>query len=243
MEKQIIVVSGDKGGVGKSTAANLVIDYCLAHEQKVTLVEGDVNIADVAWRYQGVDGVTVLGLDLDKSGIDAQDAVNKLFTEIEQEGGDVVVVNTPANVSKTLDAEAALIAEAAEALGYELRVIWMLGTGEEGARLSASSAICAVANRKIAVVNKGVSGYVDDSQYAWFSEDGKAAREAWQASGGLEGTLAALTPRIAEFVRTMPGSYMSLTKPEAPLNVISRSGLWRWVQASWDQAVSKLVEG
>lgn len=242
MEKQIVVAHGDKGGVGKSLYSMLMIDYALDKGQPVVLIEGDKNISDVARRFAGVDGVTTIKVDLDASGIDAEASINKLFTEIESAGGDFFVLNTPANSSKSIDIHTDQFMFACDELGYSLRLAWMVGTGQESAILANQSQLAAAADRRIAVVNRGLAPGADDSHFYWLSTQGEPERTQWLEAGGIEGELLTLLSRVKTQVDNLPGPFQSLTLRSSPLNVISRSGLWRWLQAARENAVAPLVE-
>lgn len=241
MKKQLVTVHGDKGGVGKSLYAMLAVDYALQQGQPVVLVEGDKNIGDVAARYRGVAGVTTLTVNLDASGADAENAVDKLFAEVEQSGGDFIVLNTPANSSKSLDAHADLITPVAAELGYALNVAWLLGPAGESAALANRSALAASASKRIAVINRGLAAGAGNDHYAWFTSQ-TAERERWLERGGLEGELPLLLNRVAAQLKDLPGPFSALAQPGSPLTVVSRSGLWRWLQAAWGGSVAPLVE-
>ena len=49
--KKLVIVHGDKGGVGKSTFSGLLADYFLQKFGHCVVVEGDRTIPDVAARY------------------------------------------------------------------------------------------------------------------------------------------------------------------------------------------------
>lgn len=241
MNKQIVITLGDKGGVGKSIYAMLVVDYALNCGQPTVLVEGDNNIGDVAARFRGVAGVTTLSVNLDTSGADAENAVNKLYSEIETTDDDFIVLNTPANASKALDLHADLIAAVSAELGYSVRVAWLLGPAAESAILANKSAMAAVADKRIAVINRGLTASAGDDHYAWLASH-SADRQRWLENSGAEGELPLLLNRVAGPVKNMPGRFTELAQPGSQLNVISRSSLWRWLQSSWLSGVKPLVE-
>jgi len=151
--KRIIFVHGDKGGFGKSTLSALVLDYALHNKYPSALVEGDKTICDVAPRFQETDA-SIIEVDLARPDM-SEDAIVALFSAIEKHIADaeVVVVNTPASSSATLDKQAEIIAPTVADMGFALCVAWMVDIGEDSARLANESALCRVADRKIAVRN------------------------------------------------------------------------------------------
>ncbi|MBU2768362.1 protein mobD, partial [Acidithiobacillus ferrivorans] len=51
MKQTIIFSHGDKGGVGKSVVAALLVDMALQRFGKASLIEGDTTTPDVYGRY------------------------------------------------------------------------------------------------------------------------------------------------------------------------------------------------
>ena len=226
LRKTILVVHGDKGGVGKSTLAALCVDYCIDQFGACAVVEGDSKIDDVARRFGGTAGVSGYLVDLARADA-SEDAAVRLFEELERANAAHVIVNTPASASSTIDAQADLIVPAAHELGYTVTVAWLVGAGEESARLAGESALCAQADRKVAVIN---DHYGTAATSIW---ERHAARAAWLESGGLETHLPDLTERVAEIVRASTGRISALSAPDSNLPVVTRTVIKRWVQAAW----------
>ena len=238
--KKLIISHGDKGGVGKSIFAMLATDYLLNSGQSVAVVEGDIQIGDVGKRYEGVDGVTTMDVDLDKSGRDAENSIAMLFRHIEKMGCENVIINAPANAKKALDTNAELILPVAQDLGFEVCVAWMVGLEEASAEMSSQSVICEMADRKIAVVNRHESEY--DADFIWFTRPG--FKDAWIKSGGLTGEIPELASRVASKLKEHKGrSLASLAGPDSPLHIVDRQVIKNWLKKSWLSAVVPLIEG
>ena len=234
MDKKLILVHGDKGGVGKSTLAGLAIDRALEKFGAVAVVEGDEKIDDVSARFDGVQGVTGFMVDLARPDA-SEEAVIAFFEELEGAGlPDVVVVNTPASASATLDRQAAVLVEAAHDLGYTVRVAWMLGPDEASAALSGESELCRLADRKVAVVNER---FGDGKRFAWSKHP---ARQAWASNGGLESALPHLTDRAMTAVQDHTGRYSVLAAPGSPISTITRKYIMEWVNKAWTGPVALL---
>ena len=228
-----IFVDGDKGGVGKSTLIGLCVDFALTRGP-VCVIEGDATIDDVAARFVGVAGVTGFGVDLSRPDA-SEEAVIGVFEALEREGlPDTVVVNTPASASATLDRQAAVFVEAARELGYSVRVGWMVGPDENSAALSASSALCGLADRKIAVLNER---FGDPKKFLWARHK---ARGAWLESGGLEAVLPPLTDTAMHAVREHMGRYTDLAKPGSGLSTITRKYVLDWVRRAFEGPIAAL---
>lgn len=242
-KKQLVVTHGDKGGVGKSTMSFVVIERALDEGKNVLVIEGDLRIGDVGIRYQNVDGVQVEGVNLDASGGEAENSVADLFDKIEQGNADLVVINTPANAAKSLDANADIIVPGAQELGYEVLVAWMIGPDEASSRLAGKSQLAELADRKMAVINRGlVGGLTADSNFPWLRGDG-GYRESWLESGGIEGELPLLATRMAEKVKAIDeGRIDVLRQPGSLFNVGERSLIYRWLNGAYTKAVDPLMK-
>jgi NAD(P)-dependent dehydrogenase (short-subunit alcohol dehydrogenase family) len=234
--KQMIFVHGDKGGVGKSTLAALIVDYALHSGLATALVEGDLTIRDVAPRFENT-AASIIDVDLARPDL-SEDAIVALFSAVEEHLGDaeIVVINTPASSSATLDKQAEIIAPTIAEMGFSLRVAWMIDVGEDSARLANQSALCRLAARKIAVQNTRLKPV---EALPWHRHP---ARQAWLASGGIEAVLPGLTERVIGRVRELqsPYSYMALDR-DSGLTIVERQALKRWVEQSWAQAVVPIL--
>ncbi len=235
--KSIIVVHGDKGGVGKSTFSALVFDFLLHQYGSAVLVEGDATIFDVAPRFDGVDGAKILAVDLARQDM-SEEAIVSLFSEIESGAGDAehVLINTPASAGKTLDAQADLIADAVSGLGYRLIVAWMIDIGEDSARLSMQSELCRMADVRVAVQNERVK---KADLLPWHNH---AARDAWLASGGSEIVLPGLSERVAGRIRDIQTPFSTMLDADNGLTIIERAAVKRWVNCSWTE-IGKVFNG
>lgn len=237
--KTLVISHGDKGGVGKSVFAMLAVDYALQSSRSIAVVEGDVKIGDVAKRYQGVAGLSGFGVDLDKSGRDAENAITSLFRKLEDNEANFVVLNSPANAHKSLDSQAEIIIPVAQDLGFAVCVAWMVGLEESCARLANNSVICQMADRKIAVVNRHESQY--DPDFFWLTE--KTDKEQWIQSGGLLGEIPDLASRVAAKVKEFQGVPLAyLASKDSPLHLVDRQVIKNWLKKSWECAVIPLVE-
>ncbi len=231
--KKLILGHGDKGGVGKSTLISLCVDYALTRGP-VCVIEGDATIDDVAARYVGVAGVTGFGVDLSRPDA-SEEAVIGVFEALEREGlPDTVVINTPASASATLDRQASVFVDAARELGYLVHVGWMVGPDENSAALSSSSALCGLADRKVAILN---ARFGDPQKFLWARHK---ARVAWLESGGLEAALPPLTDTAMHAVREHMGRYTDLATPGSPLSTITRKYVGDWCRKAFEGPVARL---
>lgn len=232
--KKLVLGHGDKGGVGKSTLISLAIDYALGKYGPVAVVEGDETIDDVAHRFEGIEQVTGFMVDLSRPDR-PEEAVIQLFEELERAGlPDIVVINTPASASATLDKQAHIFVDAAHEMGYSVRVGWMLGPDENSAALSGDSELCKLADLKIAIINER---FGDGKRFAWAKHP---ARAAWLKNGGLESALPMLTDTAVNATREHAGRFTVLAAPGSPLTTISRRYVGDWARKAFDGPISML---
>lgn len=217
-ERFLIVAHGQKGGVGKSTVASILIE--LAPDPPL-IIECDDCAPDVARRYAraGYAGLSVPLVTSER----ADDTLVDLMAEVEKVEEQVIVVNLPGSAGYVVDLHAREIREVADACGRTLVVAYLIGAGGDSSRTAMDSArdgLVAHAHRSVAVINQ----YFGRSVHAAWTP---VLRERWP---GAEVVLPALTDRVAEKVRyiDLPFSRIVSGGPD-PLPVIERSMLRRWL--------------
>jgi hypothetical protein len=228
--KTILMVHGDKGGVGKYTFASLAADYVLQNFGKVAVVEGDAVVGDVGPRFINCENASVIHVDLARSDM-SEDAVVRLFTLIEQNAdmADHIIINTPASASKTLDGQADLIKPAIEALVYKLIVAWLIDIGDESAILSAKSELCKLADIKVAVRSERIK---ESKLLLW---EKRQERKDWLKTSGIEVVVPAPSERVIEKTR-ISNTYSEIIL-DTKLSIIERVAIKRWVEKSWPDGV------
>lgn len=200
------------------------------------VVEGDKTICDVADRFKGVTGARVIQSNLSKPET-SEDAIIKLLeylSELETDGDMHIVVNTPANVSSTINAQSDLILPVVREMGYEVLVAWMMGGGRSEDLLMKSS-LCAGADRKIAVVN---AHYVDAE--SWLRSD---VHDSWVEEGGLDGTLPKMTASAVSVMQTHTRPLSLLAVSDGGQSIVMRQSLKNWLSVAYAGAVATLYEG
>lgn len=127
MKKTMFISHGDKGGVGKSMTAAIMVERLLMEGVgRLALIEGDAN-RDVGDRYQDVTEIRAGFLPLNRPGAEAADAVTRLATWIETEDPDALVVNLPGSAGETLDGLSRILRGVCDGLGIRLVVTYSLG--------------------------------------------------------------------------------------------------------------------
>jgi hypothetical protein len=128
MAGKVWMVSGSKGGVGKSTVCMAVVHYLLEREAKLLLIEADTANPDVGKVY-GKD-VETLYLNLDeKEGW--MDLTNRLAEHPEK----IAVINTPARSGDGVKLYGMLLSESLQELERELVTLWVINSQRDSLQL------------------------------------------------------------------------------------------------------------
>ena len=118
----------------------------------------------------------------------------------------------------------------------QVAVAWMLGPDDSSAALSAESALCKMADTKVAVIN---CRFGDGKRFSWTRHP---ARTAWLESGGVESSLPALTDRAITAVQSNSGRYSDLAAPGSSLSTITRKYVGEWVRLAHEGPVALLFQ-
>ncbi len=120
----IYISHGEKGGVGKSRLAMLLVDILLQDDKHVVIVEGDKSGADLGLRYNGAVPVEFTDLNRPEA---IEEAFADLGSRLEKHPNADVVINLPGQASKTIDGATELLVGLAKLLDQELFVFYSIG--------------------------------------------------------------------------------------------------------------------
>lgn len=234
--KKIVFVHGDKGGVGKSMVASIIVDYYLANydANQIMLIEGDGTVPDVARRFGGL--LSCVNAPL--TGDDPTEMIAKLIDLIESSDVNRIIVNLPASAGETIDPLAAdFIAPALEEIGVEIATVFVMGKTKDSlilAERSLTSGLASISNYNLAVLN-GFFG--NPESFSWSQND--EVRSKWYESGAEEIFLPMLHERVANVATE--GAFTALAEVDGGLTVANRMLLKRWLKEA--HSVGAKVEG
>lgn len=227
----IYVSHGEKGGVGKSRLAMVLVDYLLTKGRSVVVVEGDKSGADVGMRYRNAITATEF-LNLNRPDA-MEEAFNDLAVALEPFAGGTtdIVVNLPGQASDTLDQFADMFRDLADGLGHELVIYYSIGNLDmhvDNLATSLNRGLMSVVGAERRVVVRGeISGNPDN--FAW---QGSSVRDAFLQSGGHECVMPKIKMEALEKkVREIRGGYtaMAMDPATSPLGLGERMLLQRWL--------------
>ena len=226
----VYISHGEKGGVGKSRLAMVLVDYLQRQGRPVVIVEGDKSGADVGKRYG--DQIETGFINLNRP-----DAMEEVFSTLggwleEHAAGKDVVINLPGQASNTLDQFAGLLADSLGLLGQDMTVFYSVGPLDIHTKNLVDSAcqglLSAVPPDRRVVVMSEISGPAKGFHWAT-----SKPRDGFLSEGGKEGVMPLFKPPLLDQqVRDMPGGYSPLIAKDSPLKIADRALLFRWLSAA-----------
>ena len=192
--KNIYIVSGNKGGVGKSWVALTLVEYLHRGGKSVYIVETDDGNPDVLtpFRRHAVDGVSGTTIRMQGS-----EAVEQFIDAVAQSDADCIVMNAAAGDNKNLGALEVFYSNI-EALECDLRILWVCNAEKDGivALKMFLDATGADMGRITVVMNK--ISQQDESKFGYLTT---SLKESIDAAGGNEMYFPVLPARIATQMR------------------------------------------
>jgi hypothetical protein len=203
-------VGGGKGGIGKSLAAQALLNHLLGLGKALHLVESDTSNPDVAKAHQTASseaGVPTALLDLD-----LEDGWIELLTLRDEHPERVIVVNTGARNNLAVNRFGPLLAAGLDDLGAQLVTVWMIDGNRDCLELLAqhrqvfstspsASRVCVLRNAHLA---RSFELY-----------DGSNVRREIESCGGRSLTFPALAARVAQALSTKRLSLADAMKADA----------------------------
>ena len=128
MNQPIILVSGSKGGVGKSLTAMALMDYFSTNHKYVKLIDADVNNPDVFRCYGRTTSGEVLSLD------DVEGWIH-LVNTCDAMPFKAVVVNTPGQSNMAVGKHVSLLVNSLRELARPLITLWVINRQRDSLEL------------------------------------------------------------------------------------------------------------
>jgi hypothetical protein len=186
MNKNIYLIGGCKGGVGKSLVSMSIIDFLLDKKQKVTLFETDLTNPDVLKTYKKIIPTELVDLDGPDGWIDMINAVAEIPDH-------VIVINTAARNNKGIASHSETLTSIIPELKRNLITLWVINRQRDSLELL-SDYIETVQNTKIHVIcNEYFGPYAKFNLYK-----NSKIKAKIEASGGKSISFPELADRIAD---------------------------------------------
>ncbi len=211
--RPIYWVGGSKGGVGKSMMTSAMLDYLLAKEVSVALIESDTSNPDVWKAYKDFVPVELINLDESDGWVDLVDAC-------DQHRDRVVVVNTAARNNLAVRDYAQTLASCLEDLRSKLVALWMINRQRDSLGLL-TEFVQAVPTADVHVVRNGYFGAEDKFDLYNSSH----VRQSIERRGGKSVTFPHLANRVAD---DLCAQRLALSVAAKSLPIGNRAELGRW---------------
>ncbi len=128
MNEPIIIVSGSKGGVGKSLTTMALLDYYAANHKFLKLIDADTNNPDVFRCYGATTGGEVLDLDDVEGWI-------QLVNTCDASPYKAVVVNTPGQSNVAVSKHVPILLNSLRELARPLITLWVINRQRDSLEL------------------------------------------------------------------------------------------------------------
>lgn len=132
MATQIFYVGGSKGGVGKSQMAFALIDYLVAKDKKVLLIETDNANPDVYKAHEPYKNEQILCEIMD---LDTSEGWLDLVDKAEDNPEFSIVINSAARSNTGIAKYGSTLQETLPQLGRELITFWMINRQRDSVEL------------------------------------------------------------------------------------------------------------
>jgi len=213
MNQPIILVSGSKGGVGKSLTAMAVLDYLTAEHRYVRLLEADTTNPDVWKAYRR----TVEG---EVASLDEIDGWINLINVCDANPFKAIVINTPARNNDAVRVHGAVLLDALKELARPLITLWVINRQRDSLELLRNY-LDVMTTGVVHVVRNGYFG--DQSKFELFQSS--SMPETITQMGGKSLFLPDLADRVTD---ELYSRRITLQEAAQQLKLGDRVELQRW---------------
>jgi hypothetical protein len=213
MAKNIYLIGGSKGGVGKSLVTMATVDYLQDKGEKVLLIESDTSNPDVWKSYKDSTNAELVNLD-------EADGWIHLINLCDSNPDSIVVINTAARNNKGVSAYGETLNSTLAELKRKLVTLWVINRQRDSLELL-KEYMDAVSNAAVHVVRNG--HYGEEKKFELYN--GSKLRAAVEERGGQSVTFPDLADRVSDDVYIKRLSIATALK-ELPLG--NRAELARW---------------
>lgn len=223
MAKNIYLIGGSKGGVGKSMVTMAVVDLLISMGESVLLIESDTSNPDV-WKTYKEEVQTEL-IDLDQA-----DGWIDLVNLCEGKPESVVVINTAARNNTGVSSYGETLNSTLAELKRKLVTLWVINTQRDSLELL-KSYMDAIPNARVDVVRNEHLGA--ENKFELYN--GSKIRKEIEEQRGKSVNFPKLADRVAD---DLYNKRLSIAKASKELPIGNRAELLRW-----RGEVKKVLEG
>ncbi|MFW2830402.1 division plane positioning ATPase MipZ [Sphingomonas sp. ID0503] len=208
-----IVVSADKGGVGKSTTARIIAALIIMYGLKLLGFDCDARNAHLE-RYYGASSRVV------RTQLRREGGWDLVFDEIENTPNATVLFDLPANVGDVIERQINKLHRVFEVLGRELIHVWVIDDEEDSVTLLNRVRTLAAPSRTLVVMN---------GRFGASPRDFKLWQESpLRAEMIAQGLTEIYLPVLPIRARTR------IARSRSPFHDVSNAGLQAWERVDFD---------
>jgi hypothetical protein len=219
---RIVLVTGDKGGTGKSTFARGLLDVYGNLGIQYTAYDGDPRNTQLHRHYTNVaPGVT--RIDITKRG-----EADELLDDLEASKPGIVVVDLPAGSGEwfeTFESDVDLIASAAD-IGYRLTIASVISRVKDS--VNALRLLMNYCDRRVDYVVVKNLHFGEKDRFRRF--DHSKTREQFLNLGGIEMAMADLFDDTYDLIDERDLAFRAAVAEDSPLSRANRSRLNQWLK-------------
>jgi len=223
MARNIYLVGGSKGGVGKSLVAMAMIDYLQERGESVLLIESDTSNPDTWKAYKDVTDTELLNLD-------EADGWIQLVNLCDSKSDSVVVINTAARSNKGVTAYGETLSSTLDELKRKLITLWVINRQRDSLELL-KEYMDAIPNTMVHVVRNAYFG--EEKKFELYNNS--KLRTTVEGRGGRSVTFPDLADRVSD---DLYSKRMTIATALRELPIGNRAEL-----ARWRAEVKKVLEG
>jgi len=213
MAKNIYLIGGSKGGVGKSLVTMAAVDYLQERGESVLLIESDTSNPDVWKAYK--DEVETELVNLNEA-----DGWIQLVNLCASKPDSVVVINTAAQNNKGVSAYGETLNSTLAELKRKLVTLWVINRQRDSLELL-KEYTDAIPNADVHVVRNGHFG--EEKKFELYN--GSKLRATVEGRGGKSVTFPDVADRVSDDIYS---KRMSIAVALKELPIGNRAELMRW---------------
>jgi hypothetical protein len=213
MAKNIYLIGGGKGGVGKSLVSMATVDYVVQRGEDLVLIDADTSNPDVWKAYKDTTHTELLDLD-------GADGWIELINVADNHPESVIVINTAARNNKSVSAHGPILSSTLPELHRKLVTLWVINRQRDSLELL-KEYMEAIPDTVVHIIRNGYFG--EERKFELYN--GSKIRALVEERGGLSLTFPDLADRVSDDIYSKRMN-IALAAKELPLG--NRAELHRW---------------
>jgi hypothetical protein len=211
--KNIYLIGGSKGGVGKSMVTMALVDYLQEHNAPILLIESDTSNPDVAKTHNNTAQIELINLDEAEGWIE-------LVNLCDNKQDSLVIINSAARNSEGVTTYGEILNNSLSKLNRKLITLWVINRQRDSLELL-KEYMAAMPESIIHVVRNGHFG--EEKKFEIYNQS--TIRTQVEGRGGKSITFPDLADRVSDDIYN---KRLSIAEALKELPIGNRAELNRW---------------